>query len=116
MLVCVFVIALISLMVMGILNALSVQSATTFINQQTDHAAYAAEAGIEHARSRLENRPSWTGRLRWSDRNSKVSAGRDRRRYDVRVTRDRTGQMVITSTGYFNKVSQQRTAIVPAGG
>ncbi len=112
MLVCVFVAALTSMMIIGILDSLSIQAATVSTVEGAEQASYTAEAGVQHALSVLKTTPAWTGRLRWSDAKTSLANGHNRRRYVVTVSVDASGNPVITSTGYFNNLKKIRVIVL----
>ncbi len=61
MLICIFVNAIISLMVLGILNSLSVQAETMSAIERHEEAGYLADAGLQHAVSVLQSDPKSLG-------------------------------------------------------
>jgi len=61
MLICIFVSGLVSLMVLGILNSLSVQADTMSAIEQHEQATYVADAGIQHVTSILKFDPKSLG-------------------------------------------------------
>lgn len=61
MLICIFVSALVSLMVLGILDSLSIQADTVSAIERHEEAVYLADAGVQHAISALQSDPKSLG-------------------------------------------------------
>jgi type II secretory pathway component PulK len=102
MLLCVFVIGLVSVMVLGLLKTLSVRSQVTHRIQSNEQLFYAAEAGIQHAVAKLEALPAFTGTIKWDTSSSKLPVDTPRLQYTVIVADTADGQKLVTSRGEFD--------------
>lgn len=99
MLLCVFVIGLVSVMVLGLLKTLSVRSQVTQHIQSNEQLFYAAEAGLQHAVAKLEALPSFTGTIKWDTDSTKLPIDTPRLQYTVIVADTVDGRKRVTSRG-----------------
>ena len=111
---CIFITALLSLMALGILDSLTIHSATVSAVESNEKADYLAEAGVQHALSVLETNPAWNGTLRWNDARTRLPADKGRQSYVVTVNRNAGGQVTIASQGVF--MDAQKTSVMTLGG
>lgn len=114
MLFCIIVNALLSLMAIGMLNALSMQASKAASIETNDNADYLALAGIQRAMERLEQNPGWSGTLAWDDKGMSL-AGRESRMYTVNVRVDQTDSITITSKGQFGQIHSTKQIVYRAG-
>lgn len=99
MLLCIFVIGLVSVMVLGLLRNLSVRAAISKQVENNEKSHYLAEAGIQHAASTIQQTPGFIGKLSWSDGKIKLPETTQRHSYAVTIRDDASGGKVVTSRG-----------------
>lgn len=99
MLLCIFVIALVSVMVLGLLRNLSVRATIVRQVENNEKAYYLAEAGIQHAAVTVQRKPGFTGKLSWNNGRIRLPDVTQRHSYVVTVFDDVSGAKVVTSRG-----------------
>ena len=108
MIFCIVLSGLLSILILGMIRTLTVQTATTNLIESNERAAYLAEAGINHAIEVIERRPVWAGTLSWSDRGVTKPGHSNPGQYAVNVVRGASGDVDIVSTGVFRGSKQVR--------
>lgn len=113
---CIIVNALIAVMVIGMLNALSVQTATATAVEEKEKSEYLADSGIQHAMERLERTPGWSGQIRWEGSGTTLPGDSGFGKYEVSVNKDTDGRITISSRGVFGDARTTRMVVSGGGG
>lgn len=101
MLLCVFVIGLVSVMVLGLLKTLSVRTQVAERIHANEQVFYVAEAGMQRGIAELKTSPSYSGTITWSSEKTKLPVESPRMEYAVTIADTSDGRKLVTSRGSF---------------
>lgn len=101
MLLCIFVIGMVSVMVLGLLKTLSVRAQVAERIHANEQVFYVAEAGLQHAIAELESTPDYSGTISWSSDRTRLPVETLRMEYTVTVANTSNGEKLVTSRGAF---------------